>query len=316
MSGDITPQSYSKGARQRSFSEAVFILPVILFFLSAFSGCGQFVPENYTKDVKTQGAIEAKYIALGNYDVDRLEFDAPEPAKQIAVYFPSELRTSQSKYPVVIFVNGTGVTSSKYQTLFRHLASWGFVAVGNEDPNTGLGVSTSQTLNFILRENDRKESVFYGKIDEEKIGVTGHSQGGVGVFNAVTKFENSKYFKTAVSLSPTNETLADKIHIGYDSSKINIPILILAGDGDAFETKLVIPIEELKKTYGRITAPKAAARRKGAGHGQMLYSADGYVTAWFMAQLQGDEYAAKAFKGASPELLDNPLYRDQTIDIQ
>lgn len=304
------------GSKWRPFSAYGFILSAALSFLTVFSGCDQFVPENYTTSVKTKGKIEAKYLASGDYSVDRLEFDAPEPAKHIAVYFPNKLRTSQSKYPVVIFVNGTGVTGSKYQSLFRHLASWGFVAVGNEDPSTGLGVSASQTLDFILRENKRKESVFYGKIDEDNIGVTGHSQGGAGVFNAVTKFENSKYFKTAVSLSPTNETLADKIHIGYDSSKINIPILILAGDGDAFETKLVIPIEELKKTYGRITAPKAAARRKGAGHGQMLYSADGYVTAWFMAQLQGDEYAAKAFEGASPELLDNPLYRDQTIDIQ
>ena len=38
-------------------------------------------------------------------------------------------------------------------------------------------------------------------------------------------------------------------------------------------------------------------RRIGAEHGQMLYIADGYVTAWFMWQLQGDEEASKAFIG-------------------
>lgn len=38
-------------------------------------------------------------------------------------------------------------------------------------------------------------------------------------------------------------------------------------------------------------------RRIGAEHGQMLYIADGYVTAWFMWQLQGDEEASKAFNG-------------------
>ena len=50
-------------------------------------------------------------------------------------------------------------------------------------------------------------------------------------------------------------------------------------------------------------------------HGQMLYYADGYVTAWFMWLLQGDIEAAKAFSGDAPELLSNALYQDQQIDI-
>ena len=53
------------------------------------------------------------------------------------------------------------------------------------------------------------------------------------------------------------------------------------------------------------------AVRKGAAHGDMLYSADGYVTAWFMWQLQGDSEAAKAFVGNNPELLSNAMYQDQ-----
>ena len=56
------------------------------------------------------------------------------------------------------------------------------------------------------------------------------------------------------------------------------------------------------------------ARRTSVGHGQMLYTADGYVTAWFMWHLQGDENAARAFAGNEPELLANELYQDQEID--
>jgi hypothetical protein len=40
-----------------------------------------------------------------------------------------------------------------------------------------------------------------------------------------------------------------------------------------------------------------------------------YVTAWFMWQLQGDTEAVKAFTGDDPELLRNPRYQDQRIDI-
>ena len=66
--------------------------------------------------------------------------------------------------------------------------------------------------------------------------------------------------------------------------------------------------EKLPEMFEAVNAPKVMARKKGCGHGHMLYSADGYVTAWLLWQLQGDEEAAKAFIGESPELLENPLY--------
>lgn len=62
--------------------------------------------------------------------------------------------------------------------------------------------------------------------------------------------------------------------------------------------------------WGVLTGAKAMARRTGANHGQMLYAADGYVTAWLLWHLQGDEAAARAFTGAAPELASNPLYQD------
>jgi len=55
-------------------------------------------------------------------------------------------------------------------------------------------------------------------------------------------------------------------------------------------------------------------RRKGSEHGQTLYVADGYVTAWLMWHLQHDEEAANAFVGEKPELIHNSLYSDWRID--
>lgn len=43
----------------------------------------------------------------------------------------------------------------------------------------------------------------------------------------------------------------------------------------------------------------------------MLYFADGYVTAWFMYWLQGDESAGEAFFGENAELMKNEWYQDQ-----
>ncbi len=91
---------------------------------------------------------------------------------------------------------------------------------------------------------------------------------------------------------------------------------MIAGTGDDFETQLVIPIEKMILMYNKISSPKVMMRRIGAGHGQMLYSADGYVTAWFMWQLQGDEEAAKAFIGENVEIMNNSLYQDQKLDLK
>lgn len=50
--------------------------------------------------------------------------------------------------------------------------------------------------------------VFYNKLDLDNIGITGHSQGGAGVFAAISIMQHKDKYKTAVALSPTNEQTA------------------------------------------------------------------------------------------------------------
>ena len=162
-----------------------------------------------------------------------------------------------------------------------------------------------------MKANEDENSIFYQKIDLDNIGVTGHSQGGVGVYNTINNTEHKDIYKCAVTLSPTQEEVAEQVlHIPYDPAKTEIPILMMSGT----ENDVITP-DNMQKSYEKVTSSKVMAVRKGANHGDMLYSADGYVTAWFMWQLQGDEDAAKAFIGDSPELLNNNLYQDQKIDI-
>lgn len=42
----------------------------------------------------------------------------------------------------------------------------------------------------------------------------------------------------------------------------------------------------------------------------------GYMTAWFMWQLQGDDEAARAFTGDNAEILNNELYQNQQTSIR
>lgn len=100
-----------------------------------------------------------------------------------------------------------------------------------------------------------------------------------------------------------------KLMINY--SKINIPVLLTSSTGDA-DINLVVNLEQLKSIYDDIpeTVNKVMLRRNNANHGDMLYFADGYMTAWFMWQLQNDEEASKAFIGNNAEILNNILYQD------
>ena len=174
------------------------------------------------------------------------------------------------------------------------------------------------SLRFLQKLNGEKVEIkgydneLYGKVDFENVGITGHSQGGVGVFNAVTEQKSGRYYKTIVSLSPTNHELADALDWLYDESKITVPTLLLSSTGSTDEN-LVVNLDGLTDIYNRISSnvTKVMARRNNADHGDMLYFADGYVTAWFMYWLQDDESAGEAFFGENAELMKNEWYQDQ-----
>ena len=282
----------------------ILLIAGFLFWLSR----RPFVPNNYTETVETGGALEAKYLAMGPYEVKQVKAEAPEDWKEFVAYYPAQLEDSGDQWPAVVFVNGTGVYAAKYPALFRHLASWGFIVLGNEDPGTFSGDSTDATLAWLLEQNGDPDSVFYQKVDTAHMGLSGHSQGGVGVFNAISEQPNGGLYTCSVSLSPTQEDLAAALNIPYDPSKTVIPTLVLAGTSND-----VITPEGMEKLYGKLGGPKAMALRTDTDHGSMLYSGDGYVTAWLMYWLRGDEEAGKAFWGEAPELAGNPNWRGVQI---
>ena len=295
----------------------IILIPIVLVIaLLVIISFIPMTPNNYTKEVKTGGDIETKYLTMGDYKVKNIKKKGSEITKKYYIYYPRELKNSNKKYPVVVILNGTGVLPKKYKALFKHLASWGFVVIGNDDGSTGFGKSADETINLIISENNNNNSIFYGKLDLDNIGITGHSQGGAGVFTSISIMEHKDKYKTAVALSPTHEETAHQFGWKYDLTKINIPTLMIAGTNGDFETQAVIPIEKMIEMYNKIPASKAIARRIGAEHGQMLYSADGYVTAWFMWQLQGDKEAEKAFIGDSPEISNNKLYQDIQLSVE
>lgn len=292
---------------------AVLILLVVVWIV--YMNLTPTVKKGYTAGIETGGNIEQKYLQTGKFETENLTVRTEKPMGKYIIYYPADLEIESKAYPVVLMTNGTGHKASKYTAMLEHLASWGFIVIGNQDVASGTGESASLTLQYILDENENETSIFYHKVDTSSIGITGYSQGGAGAINAVTNYENSGFFKTAVLLSPAQEKTAEGNQYPYDITKIDIPVLMFAGTSGFVETEYVLPLESMNTMYDKLDTPKVMARRIGAEHETMLYLTDGYTTAWLMWQLQDDDEAAKAFIGQNAEIMDNKLYQDQRSDL-
>lgn len=296
----------------------ILLLGVLIAVLFHFISKSPSVPENYTDTVKTGGEIEAKYLAMGSYEVEHLESATVSSLEKFEVYYPKDIY-NLGKVPVVIFLNGTGTPASKYPALQEHLASWGFIAIANEENNSFYGEGVELSIRYLLfadtySSND-DESPLKGHIDFDNIGVTGHSQGGIGVINGITIHPHSDMIKAAVMLSSTETDMAKAFLWDSDSSLIHANTMMIGSSGQT--DSAISPLESMQKTYENITDDviKVLARRNDCDHGEMLYYADGYVTAWFMYFLQGDEEAGKAFFGDNPEISANEFYQDIMINV-
>lgn len=296
---------------------AVIIAAVVLLLVlkSYIDSNTPIVSDDYQEKTATGGDIEKRFLKNGACEIKNIEKKADKPLEKYLIYYPADMESTQSRYPVIVYSNGSNVMGSQCTPLFKHWASWGFVVIAHEDKSTWSGESSDKALSYLLEENNNSESIFFGKIDLENIGITGHSQGGVSVFNAATNFENSKLIKTIVACSPTQEELAEGLKWPYDLTKVTASVLMFAGT-ESDDAKTVLPLDKMQIMYDKLNVPKTVARKTNCKHNDTDSAMDGYVTAWLMWQLQNDTEAAKAFIGDNPEIVNNKLYQDQKIDLK
>lgn len=285
---------------------------------------------HYYNYLETEKDLEKKYSELGEYEVSFKSFDANSDVfKKYEIWYPTNLENSNEKYPLVVIANGTGTPASKYKAFFKHLASWGFVVIGNEDENSRSGESSSKSLDHALNLNQDKNSIFYNKIDTDNIGIGGHSQGGVGTINAVNDWENGELYKAMYTASATSPFWGKEGQLGtdwaYDVTKINIPYFFTSGTGD-FDAGEAISMEEtsgqgisplyaMEDIYSKLTTDyKVMGRLVNIDHGETYQKADGYMTAWFMYWLKNDLQAGNVFFGNNAEILTNSNWQDVKIN--
>ncbi len=264
----------------------------ILFFslLTTLTACmvNEKISSNDTK-------IEEKYTAIGTFKVSQTVIkDANNNSYK--VFYPSQMT---GKMPVITWGNGTGQSPDTYVRTFNHLASWGFIVIDNYEKSTIDGSSILESAKVLVRENSNPRSVFYQKVDIERIGASGHSQGAGGVVNAYKNYSDGKIIKTIVPL-------AFPSILKPTGTDVKVPIFFVSGERDDFFSSLKYNRQSFDQVPS--STPAAIGARRGALH-ELLTNEDlviGYLTAWMRFQLMGDQQASNAFRGSSPEISANP----------
>ena len=288
------------------------ILALLLAGGLCLAACSkEAVSDGYQDNQTYTSPIEKKYATNGSYAVTHESHDATEPrVGQHQVWYPSEVATSNHRWPVVVLANGSGVNASRYEVIFRHMASWGFIVVGNEDAGSWDGMTTIISLQHVLDLDKDASSPLHGKVDTTAIGLAGHSQGGVAVFNAATMYDLSHLFKAICPQSPTGLELAEALKWPYHPSLVNAPTLIMAGTGAA-DSATICPLASMQQNYDSIGGqPVMMGRIKGIDHGDVLSRGEAYTTAWMRYWLCGDTEAARCFVGDDAEMIGNSQWQD------
>lgn len=100
-----------------------------------------------------------------------------EDTEDFVYFFPDDL-DAESTWPALVWFNGASGYEEdfNYNGLLESVASWGFVVIGGKSP--GKNPADSDQRSELLRRNGDSDDILFGRVDEARIALSGHSLGG------------------------------------------------------------------------------------------------------------------------------------------
>lgn len=232
------------------------------------------------------------------------------------LWFPSVLGQRETlgqrgfRHPIVVWGNGNGSTPDGYAGLLQHFASWGFVVAAPTSGAVGDGADMLRALVYLTVQDRTPGSVFYNRLDTDRVAAAGHSRGAVGALNMANKTAGK--VSTVLTVALPNP---DRVRSGeqFYLSKTRVPVLFFGSGIDDIATPA-----SLRGYYQQAPAGAVLAVRTQAEHSSVQGDGDGfrgYLTVWLRYQLLGDATARGAFVGNPPELVRNEHWQDQATQL-
>ena len=216
--------------------------------------------------------------------------------KQI-VYYPDNIKSSSKTYPAIVWANGTMCPPDMYDGLLKEIAVGGYIVIANGETMAADGTAQRASIYFIIEQNGDSSSIFYKKVNTEKIGAAGHSQGGRSSVNAAVV---DSRIDCVLSLAGSN--------FDYEAELLSTPTLFIAGSNDM----VVDAGMWIEPAYEICKGPAVYASLKGAIHTRCCTNPSdysGYAVKWFDAWLKNDANALATFKDGG-ELSNDSKWQD------
>jgi len=196
------------------------------------------------------------------------------PKGASGLFRPQELGAGGLRHPIFLFGCGGSSRPSQYVDHMNRIASHGFVAIAEVSVIDGNGVTLKASLDWIIAENARPDSVFYQKLDTTKIAMGGHSIGSVNTFSVAS-----------------DPRLITTIHIaggsldnmGSEAAKLTHPAAFIASESDTFGN-----VEKAEADYKVTTVPVFFTIMSGVDHTAAARQGLPAVVAWLRWHLGGE----------------------------
>lgn len=200
------------------------------------------------------------------------------------VFYPSNIQETNITYPIIAFANGTGFSYDIYENLLIELAKGKYIVIANTETMSADGTAQLASVDFLIAQNKDSNSIFYNKINVNKIGLAGHSQGGRSAVNAAAA---DSRIDCVVSFAGSNYT--------SEAEKLSTPTFFIGGSADM----IVLAKQWVVPAYENCKGPAVYACKTNAVHTRCCTNPteySGYALAWFDAWLKNDTNALNKFK--------------------
>lgn len=223
----------------------------------------------------------ADFAARGPFAITHETNVGPDGAYDIVR--PARLAEEGRKHPIVSWNNGTLYQIDRYQDLLDHWASHGFVVIGGHTNSTAGGAVHEAAIDWLVAENAREGSAYFGMLDVTKVGASGHSQGGGATITAGAGVPSPMGIVTTMPLMPISRF--EPAHLTQQAA----PMLIVSATEDERANEIA------DRALADVTTELVDAQFVGVHADAMNPGIHGATVAWLRYQLMGDQTARAQF---------------------
>jgi hypothetical protein len=215
------------------------------------------------------------------------------PKGASGLFQPMELGQNGLKHPIFLFGCGGGSNPTSYAADLSRIATHGFVVLADVSAIGDGATVFKASLDWLIAENGRSDSAFYGKLDTTRVAAGGHSIGSVNAF-----------------AFGTDPRLATTIHIaGGSLDNVNDPSAPTTGMGGKMLLHPTAYVCDVNDQFGNdtkadadykvTTAPVFFTLMTGTDHVGIFKVVVPLIVAWLRWHLGGEEERRSMFLDAS-----------------